>query len=58
MYGRLCPLCGARLDPGEPCDCTDEKEKKSAPPQSVRPQEINPAISLSQNKVAVKAGRS
>ena len=56
MYGRPCPDCGANLDPGERCDCKDEK--KSAPPQSVRPQEINPAISLSQNKVAVKAGRS
>lgn len=21
-----CPLCGANLDPGEPCDCQDERE--------------------------------
>ena len=25
MYYRICPLCGAALDPGERCDCTDEK---------------------------------
>lgn len=27
---RTCPLCGAHLDPGERCDCQDEKEE--APP--------------------------
>lgn len=25
-YYRLCPLCGAALDPGERCDCQDEKK--------------------------------
>lgn len=24
---RTCPLCGAHLDPGERCDCQDEKEE-------------------------------
>lgn len=24
----LCPLCGANLDPGEPCDCQEEKKSK------------------------------
>lgn len=25
-YCRICPDCGARLDPGEICDCGDELE--------------------------------
>lgn len=25
-YGRICPSCGAFLDPGESCDCEREKE--------------------------------
>jgi len=24
-YYRKCPVCGAALDPGEICDCQDEK---------------------------------
>ncbi len=24
-----CPLCGANLDPGEPCDCQDVKEQEA-----------------------------
>ena len=28
-YYKPCPLCGAALDPGEICDCRDEK--KTAP---------------------------
>lgn len=27
-FFRVCPLCGAALDPGERCDC--EEEKKAA----------------------------
>lgn len=26
MNYHLCPLCGAHLDPGEKCDCTEQKE--------------------------------
>lgn len=26
-YYNTCPLCGANLDPGEPCDCESESEK-------------------------------
>jgi len=29
MHGYVCPECGAFLDPGERCDCQDEKEQKS-----------------------------
>ena len=25
-YYRVCPLCGAALDPGERCDCQDKEE--------------------------------
>ncbi len=25
-FYETCPLCGANLDPGEPCDCQEEKE--------------------------------
>lgn len=27
MYGYICPVCGAYLDPGETCDCEEEREK-------------------------------
>lgn len=31
MYYRTCPECGSNLDPGEQCDCNEEKSsgKKS-----------------------------
>lgn len=25
-YYNTCKICGANLDPGEPCDCQEEKE--------------------------------
>lgn len=25
---RICPHCGAYLDPGEPCDCQDDTERE------------------------------
>ena len=28
MYYIVCPKCGAHLDPGEHCDCRDEREEK------------------------------
>lgn len=27
-YYRVCSCCGANLDPGEPCDCQNEKEQQ------------------------------
>lgn len=26
MYGYICPDCGRHLDPGEKCDCREERE--------------------------------
>lgn len=28
VYYRECPDCGSSLDPGERCDCRDERKKK------------------------------
>lgn len=28
MFYRVCPKCGAHLDPNERCDCGKEKEKQ------------------------------
>ncbi len=27
-FYNTCPLCGANLDPGEACDCGEERERK------------------------------
>lgn len=27
-YYNTCPYCGSNLDPGERCDCLEEREKK------------------------------
>ncbi len=27
MYYKECPFCGANLDPGESCDCQEERSK-------------------------------
>ena len=28
MYGYICPDCGCHLDPGEKCDCREERERE------------------------------
>ena len=30
MYGRICPICGAHLDPCERCDCASTRKKEKA----------------------------
>lgn len=30
-YGKICPLCGAHLDPGEKCDCTEDLDRVRLP---------------------------
>lgn len=32
---RVCPHCGAHLDAGETCDCRQEPQRESAPPERV-----------------------
>lgn len=27
-FYNTCPICGANLDPGEPCNCESEREKR------------------------------
>lgn len=27
MWNYECPICGANLDPGEKCDCLDERQR-------------------------------
>ena len=29
-FYRICPDCGATLDPGEKCNCREEEERKQA----------------------------
>lgn len=29
MYYRICSNCGANLDPGERCDCEEERQKQT-----------------------------
>lgn len=31
MGERICPLCGAHLDPGEHCDCRETEENEKSP---------------------------
>lgn len=35
-YYNTCDLCGAHLDPGESCDCMDEKLKKIRKKEAAR----------------------
>ena len=32
-YFRICPSCGAALDPCERCDCVDAEQPQAKPPQ-------------------------
>lgn len=36
MFYRTCPVCGAALDPGEKCDCTDEKAQTEVEQRKAR----------------------
>lgn len=39
MAYRICPECGATLDPGERCDCTVEQESQANGKSAERKQE-------------------
>lgn len=49
----ICPDCGSYLDPGERCDCQDEK-RGTAPLQQERPQAKTPTVSLAGRAPEVK----
>lgn len=34
-FYKTCPLCGSNLDPGESCDCQEEKEQDRRKAQSM-----------------------
>lgn len=34
MFYTTCPICGAALDPGERCDCTEEPRPQADNPKS------------------------
>lgn len=35
MEYRICPYCGAALDPGERCDCQDPEQLQEAEPEEI-----------------------
>ena len=37
----ICPLCQAHLDPGEKCDCQEQKEREEAERRSLFQQDSN-----------------
>lgn len=41
MYYNVCPYCGANLDPGERCDCTETEKPPTDVPASVGGSEKN-----------------
>ena len=49
MFYKICPVCGARLDPGERCDC--EREGRT----DVSPMEAAPILG-SKNPYALNIG--
>lgn len=56
MIFRTCSVCGCALDPGERCDCEDEK-KEAAPLHRERPLGKTPVVSLAARSVEVKEPR-
>ena len=43
-YYHTCPYCGAHLDPGERCDCTQQKGGAAAwQPECRPPEPVTPA---------------
>lgn len=51
MYYNECPLCGANLDPGEPCDCQEEKKSKKKLQLKNQREHRNRAYLKSQKKI-------
>lgn len=53
MIFKVCPYCGAHLDPGEKCDCQGTK-KEAALLQQKRPQIKVHTASLADRRLEVK----
>lgn len=50
MGYKICPYCGAALDPEEKCDCREETEDPcAAVPQQKKPADISAADSKNNN---------
>lgn len=47
-FYKICPDCGANLDPGERCDCISEKEKQKEL-KKIKKKEINRMIAVEDN---------
>lgn len=43
-YYRICPKCGAALDPGEKCDCEREREQTPRTESDILREEITRLI--------------
>ena len=56
MKYRVCPDCGAHLDPGEICE--ECRKKEAALLAQKRPQEITPEISITSSENLVKEADS
>ncbi len=55
MQYRTCPFCGANLDPGERCDCQEEKRPIMREPQQTAREKV--AHSVYQRRAHVHAGQ-
>ena len=40
MYYTTCPYCGAHLDPGEKCDCREEKTAKVSRREEIKKEPV------------------
>lgn len=56
MIYKVCPYCGAHLDPGERCDC-DGAKKETALLQQKRSRSDDPVSSLADRTPDVKTNR-
>ena len=59
MYYTTCPYCGAHLDPGEKCDCREEKTAKVSRREEIRKEPVNYVEERNgQLRIAVRGRRS
>lgn len=46
MYFRTCPYCGDDLDPGERCECRNEKEQRDRFFESILSEDLDGQLSI------------